>query len=73
MNYQPENTNRLGSTHEHVNIKKTEVNFVISLTDLFGSMYTLKRDFIVGYFFPMAMANRGCTFGIATKAFNLKQ
>ena len=41
MNYQPENTNRLGSTHEHVNIKKTEVNFVISLTDLFGSTYTL--------------------------------
>ena len=34
-------------------------------------MYTLKRDFIVGYFFHIAMANRGCTFGIATKAFNL--
>ena len=35
-------------------------------------MYTLKRDFMVGYFFHIAIANRGCTFGIATKAFNLK-
>lgn len=45
----------------------------ITLTDIFGSMYTLKRDFMVGYFFPIAIANRGCTFGIATKAFNLDE
>lgn len=25
----------------------------------------------MGYFFHIAIANRGCTFGIATKAFNL--
>lgn len=31
----------------------------------------LKRDFMVGYFFHIAIAYRGCTFGIATKAFNL--
>lgn len=43
------------------------------LTDLFGSIYTLRRDFIVGYFFHMAMANRGCTLGIATNAFNLQE
>lgn len=28
---------------------------------------------MVGYFFPIAIANRGCTFGIATKAFNLDE
>lgn len=26
---------------------------------------------MVGYFFQIAIANRGCTFGMATKAFNL--
>lgn len=26
---------------------------------------------MVGYFFQIAIANRGCTLGIATKAFNL--
>lgn len=31
----------------------------------------LNRAFIVGYFFHIAMAYRGCTFGIDTKAFNL--
>jgi len=26
---------------------------------------------MVGYFFQIAIANRGCTLGMATKAFNL--
>jgi hypothetical protein len=41
------------------------------LTDLLGFMQTLKIDFMAGYFFHIAITNRGWTFGIANKAFNL--
>lgn len=44
---------------------------VVVLTDFFGSMYTFKRDLIVGYFFQMATACLGCTLGMAISAFNL--
>lgn len=47
------------------------INYV--LTDLLGSIYAFKRDLIVGYFFQMATANLGCTFGIEINAFNLHQ
>lgn len=45
---------------------------LIILTDIFGSMYTFKSDLMVGYFFQIATAYRGCTLGIATRAFSLR-
>lgn len=51
---------------------KKKKNIYLILTDFVGSIYTVKSDFMVGYFFHIAMAARGCTFGIAINAFNLQ-